>query len=122
MLFQVVFEGIFLGKRPPTVVTLERMDSAVDPPVDNKITHARVRLGAGLTGDADLGVNGPAVLLQGPAVHERLRTVRTLVRAFRGVPAPVDDQVAHGAEILTANLALKQEVNGFGRCRQTLGL
>lgn len=90
--------------------TLEGVNSAVDSPVDNQVANARVRFGAGFARYTDLGVHRAAVLLQGPAVDERLWAAadRALVGTFRGVPAPVDDQVAHGAEILTAKFALKQ--------------
>lgn len=51
----------------------------------------------------------PTVLLQGTTVHESFGTVLVgaLVRPFRGVSPPVDDQVAGGAEVLAANLALE---------------
>lgn len=105
----MILQCVLLGKRPSADVALERMKSTVDPPVHDQIAHARVGLRAGLAGNPNLRMDRPTVLLQGTTVHESFGTVLVgaLVRPFRGVSPPVDDQVAGGAEVLAANLALE---------------
>ena len=109
VLLEMILQCVLLGKRPSADVALERMKSTVDPPVHDQIAHARVGLRAGLAGNPNLRMDRPTVLLQGTTVHESFGTVfvGALVRPFRGVSPPVDDQVAGGAEVLAANLALE---------------
>lgn len=105
MLLQMILECGRLSERFVTIVTLVRMDTGVDTPMDDQTAAAGERF---LTNFALYPLPGvePRVHREGSRIDERFVTVFALKWPLAGVPPPVDDQMRGPWEYLRAELAL----------------
>lgn len=90
VLFQVILEGVLLGERFTAAATLERMDPAVDAPMNDQVADAGVGFLAYFTLDPIAGMQ-PCVFLQGARIHERFLAGGAFVGPLRRMATPVDD-------------------------------